>query len=82
MNRSTVQLGTVLLAACAMAVAAGQEAEEHLTNADIVTLVEPRRGASPKFVLLRQPSTASSTYRRLTEPTPAFLQVLDRCNIR
>ena len=49
MKTTTASLGTAILAILVMAVAAGQEAEERLSNADIVTLVEA--GLTPSAIV-------------------------------
>ena len=46
---TTASLGTAILAIFVMGAAAGQEAEEHLSNADIVTLVEA--GLTPSAIV-------------------------------
>ena len=62
MKITTASLGTAILATFVMGVAAGQQAEEHLSNADIVTLVEA--GLTPSAIVASPVVTARTTTRQ------------------
>ena len=61
MKITTASLGTAILAIFVMGAAAGQEAEEHLSNADIVTLVEAGLTASAIVALIESRGTEFDT---------------------